>query len=50
MGAEQGREGPGWARPGLSRPCPAPKRSIPEIFIKNSLYGHSSYLMTFIQF
>ena len=35
MGAEQGREGPGWARPGPSRPCPTPISFIPEILIKN---------------
>ena len=38
-----------WAYQGLSRICPAPIRSIPEIFIKNILLsdifpGHSSPL------
>ena len=42
-----------WAHLGLSRPCPAPIRSIPEIFIKNILHsdifpGHSSSLMTLV--
>ena len=46
------REG-GKARQGPFRPCPAPIRSIPEIFIKNILHsdifpGHSSYLMTLV--
>ena len=55
----QGRGGPvpeqseGRAQPGPSRPCPAPIRSITEIFIKNILHshifpGHSSSLMTLI--
>ena len=40
-----------WVHLDLSRPCPAPIRSIPEIYIKSILYSdifpsHSSSLMT----
>ena len=41
------------AQPDPSRPCPAPIRYIPEIFIKNILHndifpGHSSSLMILV--
>ena len=57
MGAGQGWEGPGWARPSSYLVTgPAPIRSIPEIFIKNILRsdifpGHSSSAdLTFQEF